>query len=138
MKAKQSALPIVGFACFATIGLYAQAATAAKAPAGTWVLLGTTEAKHTSDNDTLRVTDPGAYRQVKIGVNGASLHMKRFVVTYDNGLKDDIPVNYKIPKDSETRPLQLHGKHRITQVDYQYDTKGWLHGSAKVSLYAKR
>ena len=138
MNSKLSGRAIAAVACFATIGIYTQTAPAAEAPTGSWVLIGTSEAKHTSDNDTLHVSDSGVYRQVKIGVKGASLHMKRFVVTYENGLKDDIPVSYKIPKDSETRPIQLHGSHRITQVDYSYDTKGWLHGAANVSLYARR
>lgn len=137
MKSKLSALAIVAGACVATIGIYAQAAPAKETPVGAWVLIGTTEAKHTDDHDTLRITDATVYRQLKVGVKGASLHMQRFVVTYGNGLKDDIPVSYKIPKDSASKPIDLHGKHRITQVDYWYDTKGWLHGSAKVSLYAR-
>lgn len=137
MKAYLAGLAIIAGACVATAGLSAQPEPTAQP--GPWVLIGTTKAKHTDDHDTLYIRNSEtAFRQLKIGVKGASLHMQRFVVTYGNGLKDDIPVAYKIPKNSESRPINLHGKHRITQVDYWYDTKGWLNGSANVSLYARR
>ena len=130
------------FATLALSGVAMLALQASAAPpvqgGGPWVVIGTTEAKHTTDHDTLYLKGPNrTFSELKVAVKGASLHMQKFVVTYGNGLKDDIPVNYKIPKDSESRPIQLRGRVKVTQVDYSYDTKGWLNGSAKVTLYGR-
>jgi hypothetical protein len=122
----------------AMIGLQASATPPVQSGLGPWVVLGTTKATHTTDHDTVYVKGSNrTFSQLKVGVSGASLHMQKFVVTYGNGLKDQIPVDYKIPKDSESRPIKLRGKVRVRQVDYSYDTKGWLNGAAKVTLYGR-
>ncbi len=115
-------------------------AVPAAGPAGSWVYIGTTHAKHFNDHDTVAVHGPNnIFRELKVGVKDASLHMQRMVVTYGNGLMDDVPVNYKIPKDGESKAIPMkYGKREITKIDFWYDTKGWLHGTAAVSIYGRK
>lgn len=111
----------------------------APGPAAGWVYIGTTHAKHFNDHDKVMVHGPNNHFQaLKIRVKDASLHMQKLVVTYGNGLKDDVPVNYKIPKGGESRPIPMkYGKREVVQIDFWYDTKGWLNGSADVSIYGR-
>ncbi|WP_395326965.1 hypothetical protein WBP06_09605 [Novosphingobium sp. BL-8H] len=129
------------FAFLTVAGLtLAHSAATNAAPANGWAYVGTTHAKHFNDHDTLVVNGPNnVFRELKIGVKGASLHVQRLVVTYGNGLMDDVPVNYKIPKDGESKPIPMkYGKREVKKIDFWYDTKGWLHGTAAVSVYGRR
>jgi hypothetical protein len=133
---------LVAVAALATIGVAsAQSSTtvqATKSRPGTWVFIGETEATHTDDHDVVHVKGPGNhYRQLKLHVGGAGLHLEKLVVTYDDGSTHQIPTIYLIKKGESSPPIDLPGagKHALIQVNFTYNTKGWLHGSAHVSLY---
>lgn len=67
----------------------------------------------------------------------APLQLARLVVTYDNGVPDTIPVRYNIPKNGESRIIDLRGAGRrsLRRVDFWYDTRGRGRGTANVSLW---
>jgi hypothetical protein len=67
--------------------------------AGTWRLIGQTQADHAVDHDTIVVQGPfDNFRKIKFKVTNAPLNMQRMVVTYDNGAPDNIDIRQNIPQ----------------------------------------
>jgi hypothetical protein len=66
--------------------------------------------------------------------------MKRMVVTYDDkGAPENIDVRNEIPKDGESRVIDLKGgKRRLRSVEFWFDTKGILNGKAEVTLFGMK
>ena len=62
--------------------------------------------------------------------------MQRMVVTYDNGVPDNIDVRQNIPQGGESRVIDLRGTgtRSIRKIDFWYDTKGFLKGKADVTV----
>jgi hypothetical protein len=106
-------------------------------PPGTWEFIGTAHAQHMNDHDTIIVAGPNNnFRALQIRVSDAPLRMHRMRVIYENGEPEEIPIRFHIPKGGQSRAIDLHGGERhIHQVDFWYDTKGWLRGTADVSLF---
>lgn len=106
------------------------------APAGSWVVIGTTHADHSADHDGIVVQGPGDnFRALKLKVTDAPLTVMKMVVTYDNGKPDNIEVRQNIPRGGETRVIDLEGGRRsIRRIDFWYDTKGLLNGRADVTI----
>ena len=104
---------------------------------GSWKLLGTTQAKHTSDHDAIIILGPyDFFRKLKFKVTDAPLNMQRMIVRYDDGgLPENIEVRYNIPQGGESRIIDLRGgKRKLKTVEFWYDTKGLLNGRANVTL----
>ena len=108
---------------------------------GTWRLIGQTQAKHTADHDTIIVAGPyDNFRKLKFKVTDARLNMQRMVVTYDNGVPDNIDVRQNIPQGGESRVIDLRGTgtRSIRKIDFWYDTKGFLKGKADVTVFGMK
>lgn len=105
--------------------------------AGTWAYIGTTRAQHMGDHDRIIVAGPNNhFRALQVRVSDAPLHMKRMRVIYENGEPEEIAIRFNIPKGGQSRAIDLHGgARRVHQVDFWYDTKGWLKGTANVALF---
>jgi len=106
--------------------------------AGTWRLLGTTQAKFVADHDIIVIAGPyDFFRRLKFKVTDAPLNMQRMIVTYDDGgLPEKIDVRYNIPQGGESRVIDLKGgKRKLRTVEFWYDTKGVLNGRADVTLF---
>lgn len=110
------------------------------APAGSWVIIGTTHANHTADHDGIVVQGPGDnFRALKLKVTDAPLTLMKMVVTYDNGQTDNIEVRQNIPRGGESRVIDLKGGQRsIRRIDFWYDTKGLLNGRADVTILGRK
>jgi hypothetical protein len=111
------------------------------APAGQWVVIGRTHARHTVDHDGIVVRGPfDDFRRIKFKVTDAPLNLHKLVVTYDNGAPDDIPVRQNIPKGGESRVIDLRGagKRSIRRIDFWYDTKGLGDGRADVTIFGMK
>lgn len=106
-------------------------------PVGAWEYIGTTHAQHMNDHDTIIVTGPhNNFRALQVRVTDAPLHMQRMMVTYENGEPENIPIRFNIPKNGTSRAIALRGgKRAVRQIDFWYDTKGWLRGTANVSVF---
>jgi hypothetical protein len=119
----------------------AHAGKAAKpkpAPAFTWQIIGTLQAKHSGEHDTLPVKGPfDDFRRIKIKVTDAPLTLHRLVVTYQDGEPDRLEVRENIPEGGETRAIDLKGKgaRRIKKIEFWYETKGSGKGKADVTVY---
>ena len=137
MKAR---IAIAAFAAL-LIGTTASAGDKVRQPVGgavgDWAYIGTTHAKNMGDHDTLIVAGPhNHFRALQIRVTDAPLHMKRMRVVYANGQPEEIPIRFNIPKGGRSRTIDLHGGARaVHQIDFWYDTKGWLKGTADVSVF---
>jgi hypothetical protein len=109
--------------------------------AGSWRLIGSTQAGFSADHDTIVVRGPfDDFRRIKFKVTGAALNLQRMVVTYENGVPDKIDVRHNIPEGGESRQIDLPGagKRRIRRIDFWYDTKGILKGRADVTIFGMK
>ncbi|MBP1841313.1 hypothetical protein [Formosa algae] len=102
-----------------------------------WVKLGTTHAKHTGDHDKINVPGPfDSYRKIKFKVKDAPVNMHRLVVNYEAGASQKVETRFTIPKNGESRVIDLvGGKRKLRSIEFWYDTKGILNGTADVTLY---
>jgi hypothetical protein len=105
-------------------------------PAGSWRVIGSTHAGFKADHDAIVVNGPGDnFRKIKFKVTDAPLNLLRLVVTYDNGEPDKIDVRYNIAQGGESRVIDLRGGSRsLRRIDFWYDTKGILKGTADVTV----
>ncbi len=111
------------------------------APAGSWVVIGTTHASHSADHDGIVVEGPfDNFRRIKFKVTDAPLNMQHMVVTYDNGQPDKIDVRQNIPQRGESRVIDLKGvgQRSIRRIDFWYDTKGQGKGKADVTIFGMK
>ena len=117
----------------------AQQVTHPKAgPPGSWKLIGSTEANFKADHDGIIVAGPfDNFRKIKFKVTDAALNLQKLVVTYENGVPDNIEVRENIPQGGESRVIELKGvgSRRIRRIDFWYDTKGFFKGKANVTMF---
>ncbi|MFD2600714.1 hypothetical protein [Flavobacterium suzhouense] len=107
---------------------------------GNWRVLGTTHARHTADHDAIVVQGPyDNFRKIKFTVRDAPLNIRKMIVTFDGGGVQNIEVRYEIPKNGESREIDLRGGTKsIRRIDFWYDTRGILNGTADVTVYGKK
>ena len=135
-------ITLAAFAAIAAIAVAAPVSSAdvvrPEAGAG-WIYVGTTHAQHMNDHDTIIVTGPhNNFRALQIRVTDAPLHMQRMMVTYDNGEPEEMRIRFNIPKNGVSRAIPLRGgKRSVRQIDFWYDTKGWLRGTANVTVFGR-
>lgn len=61
------------------------------------------------------------------------------IVIFDGGGVQNIEVRYEIPKNGESREIDLRGGTKsIRRIDFWYDTRGILNGTADVTVYGKK
>jgi hypothetical protein len=115
-------------------------ATVARPVAGVgWVYVATTHAQHMNDHDTLIVAGPNSrFAALQVRVADAPLHMKRMMVTYDNRDAENVMIDVAIPKNGARAVRLPRSTRAVRKIDFWYDTKGWLRGTADVSLYGRR
>jgi len=136
-----SLIILMAMTCSIFTAVFAQKiATPRKAPPGAWVVIGTTHANHTADHDFIEVKGPGDnFRKLKFKVTDAPLNLNKMVVTYDNGVPDNIEVRQNIAKGGESRVIDLKGgKRSIKRIDFWYDTKGLFNGKADVTIFGMK
>ena len=131
-------LAAITLSCSATWA--AQEAHLSAGSPGTWHLIGTTHAGHSADHDSIIVNGPGdAFRRIKFRVRDATLNLRRLVVSYDNGASQNVETRNDIPKGGESRVIDLNGgKRQLRRIDFWYDTKGFLSGTADVTVYGMK
>ena len=108
---------------------------------GSWRIIGTTHASHSADHDALMVKGPfDDFRKIKFKVTDAPLNMYHMVVTYENGQPDRIDVRQNISKGGESRVIDLKGRgtRRIRRIEYWYESKGLLNGTADITVFGMK
>lgn len=105
-----------------------------------WRELGRVKAGHNGDHDRIEITGKhDTFRRIKIKVEGSPLKLKKMVVLYDDGAPENIEIKDEIPKDGESRAIDLKGgKRKLKSVEFWFETKGFLNGKAEVILYGDK
>ena len=133
---------VTALALSATSLAHAQQVTAPRAgPPGSWRLIGTTQADFRADHDAIFVKGPfDDFRRIKFKVTNSPVNIQRMVVTYDNGVPDQIDVRQNIPQGGESRQIELRGagKRRIRKIEFWYNSKGILNGKANVTIFGMK
>jgi hypothetical protein len=86
------------------------------------VFLGSTTVDGSFDRDTIRVgRGAGTFRAVQLRVVGGPVNLRRLVVRYGDGTREELRVYSVIPSGGRTRPIPLSGYRRsIRSVDLWY------------------
>ena len=98
----KKALSITLVFLFVASATFAQVRKGKPAPAGSWQVIGTTQANYTRDYDEVRVV--GAFdnfRKIKFKVTNSGINIQRIQVVYDNGAPDEIKIRANIRKGGE-------------------------------------
>jgi hypothetical protein len=68
------------------------------------------------------------------------LNLIRLVVTSDNGEPDRIETRFRIPKNGESRIIDLRGVGRrsLRKIEFWYDTAGVGRGRADVTVFGRK
>lgn len=78
-----------------------------------WERLGCVEVGRRPDFDVIRVgRKEGAYRALRLEVEGNSVHIDRFRVIYGNGRPDELELRSDYREGAETRAIDLAGRDR--------------------------
>jgi len=95
----------------------------------------------TADHDQIVVRGPyDNFRRIKFKVTDAPLNLIRLVLTYDNGEPDRIETRFRIPKNGESRIIDLRGvgKRSLRKVEFWYDTAGVGRRRADVTVFGMK
>ncbi len=95
-----------------------------------WEVLGSKKVNWKVDKDVLLVGPyEGVFNKLKIKVTGGTVHMIKMVVTYGNGMDDEIPLRHVFERGSTSRVIDLKGKNRvIKKITFVYDRKNISRG----------
>lgn len=105
-----------------------------------WEYLGKRVVNWGLDKDVIAV-GPNAvgYTKLKIRVTGGAVNMRKMVVTYGNGDKDNIPLQFHFHKGEDSRVIDLKGgKRQIKNITFWYDTKNRSKTKAIVHVAGKK
>jgi Protein of unknown function (DUF2541) len=108
------------------------------ATADDWKLLGTRTVDRGGDRDEIHVSAVrGAFRKIKLKVEGSPVEIKSLHVVYGNGEPDKLEVRDHIHAGGETRSIDLNGGDRvIKKVIIWYKTEGG-HNRAVITLWGR-
>lgn len=88
-----------------------------------WEVLGSKQVDWKVDKDVLLVgAYEGTINKLKIKVTGGTVHIIMMVVTYGNGIEDEIPLRHVFKRGSTSREIDLKGGDRIIKkITFVYD-----------------
>lgn len=104
-----------------------------------WWFIGDKIAAYGVDRDVLYVTGNDAFRQIKIKVTSAPLHIIDMDVYFENGEKMNVPVKNNFKQGQESRVIDFPGGLRqIKKIEFLYETIGTRKGKARVAVWGKK
>jgi hypothetical protein len=104
-----------------------------------WQFIGDKIAAYGVDRDVLWVTGNDAFRQIKIRVTSAPLHIIDMDVYFENGEKMNVPLKNKFRQGQESRVIDFPGGLRqIKKIEFLYETIGVRKGKARVAVWGKK
>jgi hypothetical protein len=79
------------------------------------------------------------FRQIKLRITDAPLHMYDMKIYFDNGDVQDVALKNNFRQGDETRVIDLAGGLRhLRKIEFWYETKGVRKGKARVAVWGKR
>ena len=120
--------------------LFLVLAVSIPATAAQWEKLGQRSVKRGVDKDVMHVTIAnGGFRQLKIAVKKSPANIKKIIVEYANGKRDELKLRSVISAGSESRLMDLRGGKRvIRKVTFYYETIERGRGKAIVTAWGRR
>jgi hypothetical protein len=104
-----------------------------------WNFIGDKIVAYGPDRDVLIVTGNDVYRQIKIKVTGAPLHIVDMDVYFENGEKQNVELKNRFRQGQESRVIDFAGgERRIKKIEFLYSTVGRAKGKARVAVWGKR
>lgn len=104
-----------------------------------WRFIGDKIAAYGVDRDVLWVNGNDAFRQIKIRVTSAPLHIIDMDVYFENGEKMNVPLKNNFRQGDESRVIDFPGGLRkIKKIEFLYETIGVRKGKARVAVWGKR
>src|SRR5262245_47151016 len=101
-----------------------------------WTTIGQTTASFALNHDVFVVQGPSEnVRRIKFKTTNAPLDLVRLVVRYDTGHDEHIAVSQRIPKDGESRVIELvgAGDRSVRRIEYWYVAAGVVEGRAEIT-----
>ena len=89
------------------------------------------------DTDTIRLPGTARYRQMRLCVYGAPLHMRDVDVRFANGGHQDIGVRQRMRPGTCSRNVDLRGRYRdvrLIRLQYAPLTRGWARPTVRVQV----
>lgn len=107
--------------------------------AATWEKLGERTVRLVRDYDVIPVALlRGDFRRIRLRVRENGIFIDELVVVYANGNRDHIPMQYHIPKNGESRIIDLRGGERhIRSIQLYYRSVRNSKGRAVVQVYGR-
>jgi hypothetical protein len=106
---------------------------------GNWQLLSTREVNYVLDRDVIDVTwRDGSFNALKFEVKGGALNMRKCIVYFENGGKQEMDLLYKFGPGRDTQVLDLKGNDRlIEKIEFWYNTRKKARNKAIVSVFGR-
>jgi len=123
-----------------TVGLGLLAtAVLASGPAsaqGRWELLGQRQVGFLVDRDAVSGRGQGRFSVIRLCVANAPVHFRDVDVVFENGERQQLPINARVRAGTCTANLDLRGEaRRIQRVEMAYNSVPNFRGRALVSVY---
>jgi hypothetical protein len=105
-----------------------------------WTYLGSRKVNWGVEKDVITVGPKvTGLTKLKVKVTGGALNMRKMVVTYGNGQKDNIPLKFNFGKGAESRVIDLQGgKRQIKTITFWYDSKNKNKQKATIHVAGRR
>ena len=104
-----------------------------------WERLGSRKVDFGIEKDVIPVgIKDGTYKSLKFVVTGGSVNMRKVVVTYGNGTKDEIEVRHNFKRGSLSREIDLKGGKRVIRnITFWYDSDNRSRRRATLSVFGR-
>jgi len=104
-----------------------------------WFFLGDKQVGFGVDHDVINFGNGrDDVRQVKIKVTDGPLKMYSMKIHFDNGSVQNVELRNRFAQGSESRVIDLDGGLRhLSQIEFWYETKGFIKGKSRVAVWGK-
>ena len=113
-------------------------AGAATVSAQDWQKLGEKDVNFGLDHDTISATGKGKIREIHMAVKYSPIKLRRVVINYKDGTKQDLEYLEDLDVGKESRAITIDGDgHVIHSIDLWYETDAMKGKKAKVTVYGR-
>ena len=104
-----------------------------------WERLGTRKVNYLVERDVIHVgAKEGGFTKLKVVVNGGAINMRRMIVEYMNGTKEEIELRHNFRRGSTSRIIDIQGgKRLIKEITFIYDTKNLSRSRARLTVFGR-
>jgi hypothetical protein len=105
-----------------------------------WFFLADKKVGFVADHDVINFGNwKDDVRQIKLKVIDGPLKMYRMVVHFDNGSTQEVELRNNFAQGSESRVIDMEGGLRhLSQIEFWYETKGFIHGRSRVAVWGRK